>query len=44
MKFTEGYRELEQIAKGLGIKINSRNFRILLELWKLRNKLINLSK
>lgn len=40
MKFTQLYKEIER----MGIPITSRNFRLLIEIYRLKTKLINLQK
>ena len=41
MTFTKLYSEIE---KTIGVPINSRSFRLLIEIFKLKNKLISLQK
>lgn len=44
MTLTNALPELENIAKGLKVKLAGRNLRLIIEILRLKTKLINLQK
>ena len=44
MTLTQALPELENIAKGLKVKLAGRNLRLIIEIWFIKQRLISLQK